>query len=247
MKIQLHTAGLTAAFAVASAVAAPAFAQEAVWTGEGSFGAGFTTGNTETSDLGLGLKLGRQAGDWKLSFQALADYGKTEGVETKNRMFGSVQADRDFSERLYGLGRVSYERDEFSGFESRAFAGAGVGYRILMGEPTKWAVEVAPGVRYDDIRGTPLVPGDSETGFSVIGASKFAHAFNDNVKLTNDTTVTWADASTQIVNTLAVTAALTGALSARASYDVRHDTDAPAGFEKTDTVTRVSLVYAFGK
>ena len=40
---------------------------------------------------------------------------------------------------------------------------------------------------------------------------------------------------------------LTGALSARASYDVRHDTDAPAGFEKTDTVTRVSLVYACGK
>lgn len=247
MKIQIQAAGLFAAAAVVSAIAAPASAQNAVWTGEGSFGAGFTTGNTETSDLGLGLKLGRQAGDWKLSFQALADYGKTEGVETKNRMFGSVQADRNFSERLYGLGRVSYERDEFSGFESRAFAGVGLGYRVIVSEPTKWAVEVAPGVRYDDIRGTPLVPGDSETGFSVIGASKFAHAFNDNVKLTNDTTVTWADASTQIVNTLAVTAALTGALSARASYDVRHDTDAPAGFEKTDTVTRVSLVYAFGK
>lgn len=246
MKTQIRAAALLAAVVAVSA-AAPALAQDAVWAGEGSFGAGFTTGNTDTSDLGLGLKLGRKTGDWTLSFQALADYGKTDGVETKNRIFGSAQADRDFSERLYGLGRVSYERDEFSGFESRAFAGVGVGYRVIVSEPTKWAVEVAPGVRYDDIRGTLLAPGDSETGFSVIGASKFAHAFNDNVKLTNDTTVTWADASTQIVNTLAVTAALTGALSARASYDVRHDTDAPVGFEKTDTVTRVSLVYAFGK
>ena len=45
---------------------------------------------------------------------------------------------------------------------------------------------------------------------------------------------------------LAVTAALTGALSARFSVDVRYDTDPPVGFEQTDTATRVSLVYAFG-
>lgn len=243
---------ILAAAALASAIAAPAFAQEAVWTGEGSFGAGFTTGNTETSDLGLGLKLARASGDWKVSLEALADYGKTDGVETKNRAFLAGQLDREFSPRVYAFGRVSYERDEFSGFESRTFVGAGAGYRIITGERTNWSVEGGPGVKFDEVRATTLpgpivVPSQSETSFSVIAGSKFSHAFNDNVKLTNDTSVLYAKTSTQLTNSLAVTAALTGALSARFSFDVRHDTDPPFGFDKTDTATRASLVYAFGK
>jgi len=247
MKINILMAG-----AVVAAIASPALAQEAVWTGEGSFGAGFTSGNTDTSDLGLGLKLARKSGDWKVSLEALADYGKTDGVETKNRAFVAGQLDRDFGPRAYAFGRASYERDEFSGFDSRTFVGAGVGYRIITGERTTWSVEGGPGVKFDEVRATTLpgpiiVPSQSETSFSVIAGSKFAHAFNDNVKLTNDTNVLYAKTSTQLTNSLAVTAALTGALSARFSVDVRHDTDPPFGFDKTDTATRVSLVYGFGK
>ncbi|MBU1346531.1 MAG: DUF481 domain-containing protein [Alphaproteobacteria bacterium] len=242
---------LTAAI-LSSTVACPALAQDSSWTGEGSLGAGYTTGNTETSDFGLGLKLARETGDWKTSIEALADYGKTDGVETKNRAFVAGQMDRDFGERTFGFGRLSYERDEFSGFESRAFAGAGLGYRILVGETTSWSVEGGPGVKFDEVRetvqpGPVIVPGETVTSFSAIGASKFAHAFNDNVKLTNDTNVLYAETSTQLSNSLAVTAALAGALSARFSFNVRYDTDPPPGFEQTDTVTRVSLVYAFGE
>ncbi|MBN8552244.1 MAG: DUF481 domain-containing protein [Caulobacterales bacterium] len=233
-------------------IAAPAMAQEAQWTGEGSFGAGFTTGNTDTSDLGLGLELAREQGQWTVTLEAAAEFAETNGAQTKNRMFVAGQIDRDFSDRLYGFGRASYERDEFSGFESRAFAGAGVGYRILTGEQTTWAVEAAPGIKLDEVRqvvlpGPVIVPASSEASFSVIAASRFAHAFNDNVRLTNDTSVTYAETSTQIENQFAVTAALSGALSARFSVGVRHDTDPPFGFEATDTATRVSLVYAFGR
>ncbi|WP_427789875.1 DUF481 domain-containing protein [Brevundimonas diminuta] len=247
MKISILMAG-----ALIAAVASPALAQEAVWTGEGSFGAGFTSGNTDTSDMGLGLKLSRKTGDWKVALEALADYGKTDGVETKNRMFLAGQADRDFGPRAYGFGRASHERDEFSGFESRTFLGAGAGYRVIVSERTNWAVEGGPGVKFDEVRQTTLpgpvvVPGETETSFSFIAGSRFSHAFNDSVKLTNDTNVLYAKTSTQLTNSLAVTAALTGALSARFSIDVRHDTDPPFGFDKTDTATRVSLVYGFGK
>jgi len=248
----MKTTPLGAGLIAVALIVGPAAAQEATWTGEGSFGAGTTTGNTDTTDYGLGLKLAREAGPWAVTLEAIGEYAETNGVENKNRMFFAGQADRDFSERMYGFGRASWEQDEFSGFESRAFAGIGVGYRLLTGERTIWAVELAPGVKFDEVRQTVLpgpvvVPAYSDTGLSVIGASRFAHPFNDNVKLTNDTTVTWADTSTQIDNRLAVTAALGGALSARVSYNVRHDTDPPFGFEATDTATRVSLVYAFGE
>jgi putative salt-induced outer membrane protein len=78
---------------------------------------------------------------------------------------------------------------------------------------------------------------------SFAAASRFKHQFNERVVLSNDTNVVTADASTQIQNVLALTADIMGNLSARISYDVRHDTDPPAGFEATDTTTRFSLVY----
>lgn len=246
MKFNVLTFGLAA-----TVLAGPAAAQSAVWTGEGSFGAGFTTGNTDTSDYGLGLKLARDSGVWKTSVEALADYGKTDGVETKNRAFLAGQLDRAFSDRMYSFGRLSHERDEFSGFESRTFVGAGLGYNILTGEKASWSVEGGPGLKIDEVRpviepGPVIVPGGTEENVSAIGASKFAYAFNENVKLTNDSNVLYAETSTQFANALAVTAALTGALSARFSVDVRYDTDPPLGFENTDTATRFSLVYAFG-
>lgn len=232
-----------------STIAGTAAAETGDWAGEGSFGAGFTTGNTETTDLSLGLKLARDAGIWRPSIEAFADYGETEGAETRNRIFLAGQIDRDFNDRVYGFGRLSHERDAFSGFDSRSFIGGGLGYRLLTGETTTWAVEGGPGLKLDEVRDVTapvLIPGESQQSFSVIGASKFAHAFNDNVKLTNDTSALYAETSTQIGNSLAVTAGLTGALSARFSFDVRYDTDPPLGFEQTDTITRVSLVYAFG-
>lgn len=235
--------------ALFASVAGAAIAQSQTWTGEGSFGAGFTTGNTETTDVSLGLKLARELDGWRPSVEAFADYGDTDGAETRNRVFLAGQLDRDFSERTYAFGRVSHERDEFSGFESRSFIGGGLGYRLLMGEQTSWALEAGPGLKIDEVRAVTvpeLIPGDTEQSFSVIGASKFSHAFNGNVNLTNDTNVLYAETSTQIGNSLAITAGLAGALSARFAFDVRYDTDPPLGFEQTDTITRVSLVYAFG-
>ena len=145
------------------------------------------------------------------------------------------------------------ERDEFSGFESRAFIGGGLGYEVLAGDATQWTVRGGPGLKIDEtedtiqlISGVPTtVPGETQESFSVSAQSNFAHAFNDNVSFTNDTTVLYADVSTQIGNVSAITAALTDAFSARISFEVRHDTDPVEGFEDTDTISRVSLVYGF--
>jgi hypothetical protein len=46
----------------ATLFATPTLAQEAAWVGEGSFGAGMTSGNTDTTDFGMGLKTGPGSG-----------------------------------------------------------------------------------------------------------------------------------------------------------------------------------------
>ena len=238
------------AAAVVTGFASAASAQ-ATWTGEGALSAGTTTGNTETTDIGLSLDLNRETQVWTLGVEAAADYGETDGEETRNRIFLAGQLDRQINDRLYGFGRTSYELDEFSGFESRLFVGGGLGYDILTGDRATWSVEGGPGLKIDEVEDTVddmmmVVPGETIESFSIFAASNYAFQFNENVGFTNDTNVLYAEESTQINNSAALTAKLTDALSARFSFDVRHDTAPPMGFEDTDTATRISLVYAIG-
>lgn len=242
----LHIRSVFIAAMSSLSLCAPAFAQDAdetpEWQGEGSLSAGYTTGNTETTDFGAGLKLKHNGDLWSQSGEFKADYGETDSIETKNRIAAAGQVDRIITDRLSGYGRVTYERDEFSGFENRYFVGGGLSYDILIDEPTTWTVQGGPGYRVDEIRGT----GDTEESLGFAAGSRLAHDFNENVALTNDTDIIYSNTSTQITNSLALTFELLGDLSARISYDVRHDTDPPAGFESTDTATKFSLVYKIG-
>lgn len=247
-----------AAFAGAMTLSLPAHAQDASengWSGEGSLSAGVTTGNTETTDLGLGVDATRTMNLWKIGLKASADYGETDGAETKNRIFLGTNLDRQINDRLFGFGQLSYEQDEFSGFDSRAFIGGGLGYEVLTGETTQWTVRGGPGLKIDEIQAvldattvptTVLSPATTEESFGATAQSNFAHQFNDNVAFTNDTKALYAETSTQLGNIAAITATLTNTLSARVSFEVRHDTDPVDGFEATDTISRVSLVYGFG-
>ncbi|MEM6534110.1 MAG: DUF481 domain-containing protein [Pseudomonadota bacterium] len=244
--------------ACASALPFTALGQEAprgLWSGEGAFSAGATTGNTETTDIGLSLDLERTGRVWSLGLEGSSDYGESDGEKNKSRIFLGANLDRQLSDRLFSYGAVSYEADEFSGFSSRSFVGVGLGYDIFDGEDVKWSVRGGPGWRFDELEAEtddstipPTLISDetSEDSFSASGESAWSYQLNPYVGLSNDTTAVYADTSSQFTNVLALNARLNGKLSARMSYEARHNTEPPLGFEKTDTITRVSLVYAIG-
>lgn len=222
------------------------------WSGEGSLGAGVTTGNTDTVDIGVGINVAKEFGLYKVTAEGGYEFGQVDGVNNRNRWFVGSQAQREFTKRIYGFGNISYEEDQFSGFDSRLFIGAGAGYHIYKDKPLTWSVEAAPGFRRSVIAdtfliGPPIVtlPGETANDVAVRGASRFAYEFNENVNFTNDTDVIWTQTSTQTINTAAINAKLTKALTARLSFEVRNDTNPPDGFVNTDTATRASIVYGF--
>jgi len=246
--------GLTALLAV-SILTLPAVAESGHWDGEGALTAGLNTGNTETSDLGVGVKMTRESQIWRIRSEFVADYGTKNGSRTKNRYFASGQFDRTLNDDLFGFARASHEEDEFSGFNSRSFVGGGLGWLVLDDEAAKWSLEGGPGVKFDRLRSrievvpdgeNVVVPAMSEEIYSMMASSRFAYTLNDHVRLSNDTNLIYADVSTQIGNKTSLTASLTQSLSARFSVEVRHDSDPPEGFVDTDTSTRMSLVYSFG-
>lgn len=243
----MRTRLLGAACAV-TAITAPAFAEPG-WSGEGALAAGFTTGNTETTDVGIGVEIHFEGPRYSHHGEVAFDYAEQDGLKSKNRAFAAYQLDRVLTERWFAFGRVSYEQDEFSGFDSRAFLGAGAGYHVIDNDATSWTLRAAPGLKIDDVAAdaaaVPPIAGGTEQSFAVEFGSEYAYAFNDAVTLSNDTSIIYAEVSTQMANRVALTAQLMDALSARFSVEVRHESDPQPGREQTDTATRFGLVYGF--
>ena len=238
MKTRIFVGGIFALVSITN----PAVAQDAdSWTGEGTLTAGYTSGNTETTDIGIGLNGARQLGIWRIKAQVTVDYGDNNGVESRNRWALAGQLDRDLTDRFYVYGRGTYEVDKFSGFDSRFFSGSGVGYKILIGEMTTWSLEGGPGYRRDVIQLT----GISEGNIGVRIGSAFAHPFNDAVSFSNDTEWVYSDVSIQLINISAITAKLTDVLAARVSFEVRNESDPLPGRKSIDTATHLSLVFGF--
>ena len=250
-----YTKPFTAALAMTALFAAtPVLAQDG-WAGEASLTGSRTTGNTETTDLGLGLRLNKDGTTWSHEFRGSADFGRVSGETNKERYTLGYQINRNINERLYVFGNGDYFRDEFGAFEDGYFLGAGVGYKVILPVPLGWDVE--GGVGYRSQQPAPAAgltaaevavleadgSLDRQNELALRGASKLIYDFNDSVSLYNNSEVIWSSSDTYLWNEIGLTAKLWENLSARASYRVDHHTDVLPGTEKTDTITRFGLVY----
>jgi len=247
---------LVGATALGLVFATPASAEENGWSGEAALSAGLTTGNTETSEAGLGIDVDRDAGEWNFGLQISGDYGKEDGVESRNRYFLAGDIEHDFNDTMFTFGRASYEVDQFTGFDSRTFIGGGVGWYVLDDEDHNWTVRGGPGLKIDEVKrqittdstgAVLIIPASTEESLGAVAQSEYFYAFNDAVSLSNKTNLVYGQESTQIGNVIALTAALNGHLAARISFDVRHDTSPQPTYEATDTATKFSLVYTLGE
>lgn len=217
------------------------------WTGEASLTGSKTTGNTETTDVGLGLKLNKEADVWRHKLKALADYGKVSGEKNKQRIALGYQIDRDVSERLYVYGNADYFMDDFGAFKKGYFLGTGLGYKAILPEPVGWNLEGGLGYRsqktQDPIAPALLPLSETQNELALRGFSDFDYVLNDNVSFYNDTEIIWSKSDTYIWNEVGLTAQLMGNLAARASFRIDNHSDVPEGLKKTDTVSRFGVVY----
>ena len=221
------------------------------WGGEASVSGSTTSGNTSTTDVGLALHLNKTHGVWKHNFDTTYDLGKADGIDNKNRWYIGYKLDRKINDRLYAYGNANYFTDDFGGYKQGSFAGAGLGYTVFEPDPMTWTLEAGAGYRSQKLREIIVDPNNpalntpsmKQNDFALRGASKFDYKFNDAVSLFNNSEVIWSQSDTYLWNDIGVTAILAGNLAARFSFRADHHTDVPVGIEKTDTITRGSIVY----
>jgi putative salt-induced outer membrane protein len=84
-----------------------------------------------------------------------------------------------------------------------------------------------------------------DSAFAARVAANLDWQINDQLQFTQSGLVFYDSFNTSTQAISALTAKLSGDLSARASFQFNSESNPPLGRENTDTVTRVTIVYSF--
>lgn len=235
------------------------------WVGTVGAGLVLNSGNTETSS-GHGLfDVTRNLGAWAHNVSIAALWTADSFRTTAEKYFGAWQSNRSLNERSYLFGYASYDDDRFSGFDYQATASLGYGYRVIMEEKMNLTVEAGPGIRVSeaftfatdaageniidmvDRIGFPVKTGteDRETEAIARLAEAFDWQFSDNAKLFQELNIEAGSDNTVTRFLVGLETTVVGSIAMRVSYGIKNNSDVPAGVEKTDTETALTLAYTF--
>ena len=209
------------------------------WSGEGELGAFMSSGNADNTGVTASLGLTKEGIDWRHKLRGRADYQRSEGVTTREQFLAAYEVNYKISDRLFAYALGQYERDRFQGFGARYSASGGLGYDVLTEGPTL-SVKAGPAWRR-----TELIGGGSTSNLAGLAAADFDWALSDTITFTQDANALIQSGSSTYVSDTGLQASISDALSVRLSYTVEHDTDPPAGAVKTDTLSRITVIYGF--
>jgi putative salt-induced outer membrane protein len=210
------------------------------WTGNGEVGGFVSSGNTSNRGAAVGVTMGKETRRWKHSLRGLVDYQQDNGITSRERWFAGYEGNYKFNDRFYALTTVSWERDRFSGFSSRFSESLGLGYKLLTGPRLTLSLDGGPALRQ-----TQFVSGSSDQAFALRAGLNGKLQINPALALTETATFYYDSFNTSLLSLTALTAKLSGALSARASFQLNSESNPPAGRNSVDTVSRITIVYAF--
>lgn len=211
------------------------------FSGSMALQASATSGNTETSTIGLGANMGYYDGingyGLRLSYQR----SENEGVVSEDSLLYEFQYRRDLQANYYGFGKLQGSIDSLTNLDtSDNFAGLGLGYRIYDTAAVQWTVEAGIGYRVADLGGLD----DFDEGALSLSSSYY-NKLSDTLAVTNDTDVIGSETDTVVYNDLGLNVSMTDALALRTSVVSEYHTDPVGGRKDLDNTFGVSLVFGF--
>jgi putative salt-induced outer membrane protein len=233
---------------LAAAAAAEAAQEEAAirnagffenWSGQGELGAFNSTGNAENTGITASVGLTKEGVKWRHKLSGRADYQEANGVTTREQFLAAYELNYRFSDRLYAYGLGQYERDRFQGFSARYSVSGGLGYEVLTEGPTL-SVKAGPAWRR-----TELVNGATTSNLAGLAALDFDWQIAEFATLTQDASAIVQSGSSTYISATGLQAAISEALKVRLSYTVEVDSNPPPGAVKTDTLSRITIIYDF--
>lgn len=221
----------------------------AQWAVKAEAGLVAARGNSDTDTANAKLKIVREFERWKHTLESAGVYASDNSGTIGQRWNVREQTDYDFSGKGFWFLSGRYEDDRFSGFEYQSTFGTGLGWRFFDDPVTKLSVQIGGGYkvlrRRDSFAedGITLIPGEREESAIAQGSVDFERQLTGTTKILNKLLVESSSDNTFVQNDLSLEVRILGALALAVGYGVRYNTDPPAEFTTTDTLTTVNLVY----
>jgi putative salt-induced outer membrane protein len=220
------------------ALSLPACAQ---WTGKGEAGIAVANGNSDSRTANAKVAVGHKVGNMEYTLGFAGLYVRNDGDTTAKRWESLFQDRYNFGGgHTYWFGGARYEEDRFSGFDHQGVLDTGVGHKFIDTDATKLSGQVGVGYKFWE---TLDVPRDKDNSIAGTAALDFSQRLTATTSLTNKLGAEVTSDSNFLQDELALSVKVSDRLALSLGYAVRHNTDPPAGFKKTDTLSTVNLVY----
>jgi putative salt-induced outer membrane protein YdiY len=126
----------------------PGFLED--WTGGGSLGFALARGNSDTTNLAIGLTADRKTttDEWNIALASLYTTSATNNVTTTtaNTLGGAIRYDHNLTPRLFGFGLFSGMYDDLQDLNERLSPNGGLGYHVIASKTT--TLDVLGGIGY---------------------------------------------------------------------------------------------------
>jgi putative salt-induced outer membrane protein len=227
----------------------PFASAQAQWTGKGEAGLAIASGNSESQSGNAKLAVAHKMDSWENSAGLAGNYVSDDVGTTAQRFEVFGQSRHQYSTRTYWHGGLRYEDDRFSGFNYQATFSTGLGRQFIENDRTKFSGQIGVGYKYfetrDSIDPDTLLPtpGDRDSSVALVGGSEFTHEFNDSTTFFDKFGFESTTDNLFLQNEIGIAVKMTGRLALAVAFAIRHNTDPPPAFRKTDTLTTVNLVY----
>lgn len=241
--------GLRKTTALAAILVSPlVLAEPGQFEGEAELGVLITSGNTEETNVNSRLGAKHEGDIWRNTANFRSAYSEAEDQTTAEKYQADAESNYKFGDQQYWFLRGSYDDNRFSGYEYQSSLTTGYGNRVwTAGERSFLDLSIGAGYRFNrlDVANDEGERNEEEA----IGrlAAQFDYALSESSlfrqKLSTEVGLDESDSISE--SETSVQAALAGNLSMKAAYRVKHVSDAPAGSEKTDTETSLTLLYGF--
>lgn len=210
------------------------------WSGSGQLGAFRSTGNSSNTGITAGLNLDRKGIDWSHKFAAQIDYQRNNGQTTREQYQISYEPNYELSSDFYAYALGQYERDLFQGFSARYSASGGIGYHILETDSMTLNLQGGPAWRR-----TERTDGSTESDLSGFLSADYNWRISQSLKLSQKVKTFLQSSNSTISSTTGLQAKVASNFSVGLNYSIEIDTDPPPGATKTDTLSRVTIIYDF--
>lgn len=224
----------------------PAFAQ---WTGKGQLGAALSTGNGDSLNANAKAEIKLTVDEWEHRLGFAIEYESDDRRSTSQRFELDGDSRYSFSPRGFWFGGFRYQDDRFSGFRYQATVAGGIGHRFIDSDRTKLNGHVGLGYKATETRDAIdpntqlLVPGSKNDSLAAVGGLDWEHQVSESTKVYNNFAFEAARQNNFVRNEIGVSVAMTSRLALAVAYTFRHNTDPPVGYDKTETLLTVNIVY----